>query len=159
MSNSRKIDSPAKKAWRTRRRKKSMKGMLIKGMSRRLPAQILEDPAFRAALTKIMKNYSGIYALYKHNKLYYIGLTKNLHGRLNSHYKDKYPGRWDKFVIFRIKRVDYLKDIETLLLQVALPPGNSVTGHVPRDGDLNRVLKKIHREQEVKLRQLKKAFR
>jgi len=144
---------------KSRLHRKSTKGALIKGMSKRLPAEILDEPSFEQGLAQIMRGYSGIYALYKRNRLYYVGLTKNLQARLNTHYKKKHVGRWDSFVIFRIKRVDYLKDIETLLLQVAEPPGNSVMGHVPRDANLNRILKRIQREQERKLRQFKKALK
>jgi hypothetical protein len=149
----------AKPPSKTRPRRKSTKGALIKGMSKRLPAEILNEPSFEKGLAQIMKGYSGIYALYNRNRLYYVGLTTNLQARLNTHYKKKHAGKWDSFVIFRIKRVDYLKDIETLLLQVAELPGNSVMGHVPRDANLNRVLKQIQREQERKLKQFRKALK
>jgi len=41
------------------------KGSLIKGMSKKLPSDILENPVFRKRLKEIMKGYSGIYALKK----------------------------------------------------------------------------------------------
>jgi hypothetical protein len=140
-------------------RKKSTKGALIKGMSKHLPAELLNEPTFEEGLDQIMKGYSGVYALYKGKKLYYVGLAKNLRSRLNDHRKNKHARKWDNFVIFRIKQVNYLKDIETLLLRVGEPPGNSVSGHVPQDANLNRVLKRIQQEQERKLRRFKKALR
>jgi hypothetical protein len=128
-------------------------------MSKRLPAEILKDSAFEDGLARIMKGYSGIYALYRGKKLYYVGLTKNLRGRLNSHLKDTHAGKWDGFIIFRIRRVQYLKDIETLLTRIVDPPGNSSKGNVPRDADLNRVLRAIRRDRERSLRRIKKALK
>ncbi|MEM7814405.1 MAG: GIY-YIG nuclease family protein [Candidatus Aenigmatarchaeota archaeon] len=70
-------------------------------MSKKLPSSILEDPIFEEKLKELMKGYSGIYALYKGDELYYVGLTKNLHGRIRWHLRDRHAGKWDKFVIFR----------------------------------------------------------
>ena len=106
-----------------------------------------------------MRGYAGIYALYKKKSLYYVGLTKNLFGRLRSHLKDRHANRWDKFVIFRIKRVTYLKDIETLLTHVVQTPGNRVRGKVPKDADINRVLRVILREESAEIRKIAKALR
>lgn len=122
------------------RKKKTTKGALIKGMTKKLPSEILNNPVFRKRLKEIMKGYAGIYALYKKNKIYYVGLTTNLFGRINWHLKDRHAGKWDHFVIFRIKRVDYLKDIETLITHLIDIPGNKVRGKVPRDADINRIL-------------------
>ncbi len=141
------------------KKRKSTKGALIKGMSKRLPAEILNDPSFEEGLGKIMKGYSGIYALYKRNKLYYVGLTKNLQGRISHHQEDRHAEKWDSFVIFRIKKVGYLKDIETLLTRIVEPPGNRAKGNVPRDANLNHVLRQIQRERERALRRIKKALR
>src|SRR3989339_1954525 len=66
-----------------RKKSKSTKGALIKGMSNNLPSDILNDPIFKDKLEEIMRGYAGIYALYKGEHLYYVGLTKNLHGRIN----------------------------------------------------------------------------
>lgn len=106
-----------------------------------------------------MQGYSGVYALYNKNRLYYVGLATNLYARLIGHTRNKHAGRWDSFVIFRITRVTYLKDIETLLLRLANPPGNSVTGHFHRDADLTRILKTIHKEQMRRLQRMKKVLR
>ena len=147
------------KASATKPKKHPKKGALIKGMSKRLPAEILNDPAFDEGLKSIMKGYSGIYALYKHNKLYYVGLTNNLQGRIHSHLEDRHARKWDSFVIFRIHQINYLKDIETLLTRIVEPPGNRAKGNVPRDANLNRVLKSIQREREQALKRIKKALR
>src|SRR5439155_27017047 len=122
----------ARKAWRTRRtqptkrKNHSGKGALIKGMSRRLPSEILESPLFRHRLREIMRGYAGIYARYRGKILYYVGLTRNLLGRLKRHLKDRHKGKWTDFIIFRIHRVRYLKDIETLIHNLMRLKGNRV---------------------------------
>jgi hypothetical protein len=135
------------------------KGALIKGMTKRLPHEILDNRLFERRLREIMRGYAGIYALYRRSKLYYVGLTRNLFGRVRWHLKDRHAGKWDSFVIFRIKRVNYLKDIETLLTQVVQTPGNRVKGKVPRDADINRVLKDILREENKEIRKISKALK
>jgi len=148
---------PVKKA--PIRKKKSTRGALIKGMSKRLPSEILSNPVFRKKLREIMKGYAGIYALYRDHKLYYVGLTKNLFGRISWHQKDRHKGKWNTFVIFRIKRVRLLKDIETLVTHIADLPGNRVKGRVPQDTDINKVLREILREHEREIKGIKKALR
>ena len=148
-----------KKARRRRKRRKSFKGALIKGMTRRIPIQLLGDLSFQEGLEKIMRGYAGVYALYRGRRLYYVGLATNLYNRLRWHTKNKHKGKWDQFAIFRVRRVHYLKDMETLLLQVAVPPGNSFTGRLHRDADLTRVLRKVLHENRLRLNRLSKAFR
>jgi len=140
-------------------KKRSNKGALIKGMSRRLPVELLGDRSFEDGLQEIMRGYAGVYALYDGDELYYVGLATNLYGRLRWHTKNRHSGKWDRFAIFRVGRVSYLKDMETLLLQVAKPPGNVLSGHLQRDADLTRVLRKVHRESTLRLSRIKKALR
>jgi hypothetical protein len=134
------------------------KGALIKGMTRRLPHEILGNPLFREGLASVMRGYAGIYALYKGSKLYYVGLTRNLFGRIRWHLRDRHAQKWDSFVIFRIKRVNYLKDIETLLMHLVTTQGNRVKGKVPRDADINRVLRVILREETAEIRKIARAL-
>ncbi|MGA2566443.1 MAG: GIY-YIG nuclease family protein [Pseudolabrys sp.] len=143
----------------SRKAGRSNKGALIKGMSNRLPIELLGDISFKEGLQKIMRGYAGVYALYKGKKLYYVGLANNLYNRLRAHTKNRHRHRWDRFAIFRVTRVRYLKDMETLLLQVAKPPGNSLSGHVHRDADLNRVLRQVMHESSMRLRRFRKALR
>ena len=131
-----------------------------KGAStRRIPIQLLGDLSFQEGLEKIMRGYAGVYALYRGRRLYYVGLATNLYNRLRWHTKNKHKGKWDQFAIFRVRRVHYLKDMETLLLQVAVPPGNSFTGRLHRDADLTRVLRGVLRENRLRLNRLRKVLR
>ena len=138
--------------------KKTTRGALIKGMSRRLPSEILDNPVFEARLRELLRKESGIYALYRHKKIYYVGLTRNLFGRIGWHLKDRHAGRWDSFVVFRIKRVKYLKDIETLITRIIDVPGNRQKGNVPRDANINRLLQEILRDHRRDMKALEKAI-
>lgn len=144
---------------RRQRKSRSTKGALIKGMSRRLSSEILESDIFADHLRKMMRRYAGIYALYRRRRLYYVGLTKNLLGRIRWHLKDRHRGKWDSFTIFRIQRVRYLKDIETLLSHVVDTPGNRQKGKVPKDADFNRVLHQVLKEHKRAIRGLEKSFK
>ena len=143
----------------TKKAIKTTKGALIKGMSTNLPSDILEDQVFKKKLKELMRGYAGIYALYKGEKLYYVGLTGNLHGRIRWHLKDRHSGKWDHFKIFRIQKVRYLKDIETLIHHIAETRGNRAKGQVPRDANLTHVLREVLREYEKKAKSIKKALR
>jgi hypothetical protein len=152
-------DAENKKSHRKRRRRqRSSKGALIKGMSRRLPSEILESDVFAEHLRKMMRRYAGIYALYRKQRVYYVGLTKNLLGRIKAHLEDKHAGKWHSFTIFRIRRVRYLKDIETLVQHLVDAPGNRQKGKVPRDADLNRILRKVLADHKRALRGIEKAL-
>lgn len=159
MKTNQETEKAHRKAIRRKKKKTTRKGALIKGMSKRLPSEILDNLVFKKRLKEIMKGYSGIYALYRKERLYYIGLTTNLFGRINWHLKDRHAGKWDSFVIFRIKRVDYLKDIETLITHIVKVPGARVKGRVPRDADINRILKDILRQHKKDMRDIEKALR
>jgi len=139
-------------------RRRSAKGALIKGVSQPLPRELLFEATFREELRGLMRGYSGLYVLYKRKRLYYIGLARDLFWRLHSHTRDKHKKNWDRFAIFRIARVGYLKDIESLLLRVANPPGNSVAGKFHRDADVTKVLRKIQRQQTRTLNRIKKVL-
>jgi len=148
-----------RKKSRKYRKQHSTKGALIKGMSQRLPSEILESDIFTEHLKSMMKRYAGIYALYRGKELYYIGLTKDLLGRIHSHKKDRHARKWDSFTIFRIRRVRYLKDIETLITRLIDTPGNKFKGHIQRDADFNKVLHKVLKKHKIAIKELEEVFR
>lgn len=91
-----KAPKPDKKRGRIRRASSS-KGALIKGMSRGLPSEILQDPLFRKRLKEIMRGHAGIYALSRGRKLYYTGLTRDLFGRIRWHTRDRHAAPLGSF--------------------------------------------------------------
>jgi hypothetical protein len=141
-----------------KKKRQPKKGALIKGMTGRLPVEILDNPVFEEDIRNVMKGFSGIYLLYRRKTLYYVGLASNLLGRLRSHQKDKHAERWDQFTIYRIRQVRYLKDLETLLIGVLRPPGNNVKGRVPSDADINRILRKVMKQQKSSMTKIERSL-
>ena len=114
-----------------RKLKKGTRGKLLKGIAK-LPASLFENSFFAKVLEDLLKDSPGIYALYKGEDLYYIGLSKGLKNRIEQHMKDRHSRKWDTFKIFKVRQVSYLKDMETLILQITRPEGNLKTGKLPR---------------------------
>ena len=131
----------------------------MKGVSRPLPIELLSETMFRDELRRLMKGYSGLYALYKGKRLYYVGLADELFRRLDHHTKNKHRGNWNRFAIYRISRIRYLKDIEALVLRIARPPGNAVSGNFHPDADVTKALKRIQRNQSRTLSRVRKTLR
>jgi hypothetical protein len=55
---------------------------------------------YQKVIRDYVKRRHGIYALYRRDRLYYVGLATNLRNRLNHHLKDKHKGRWDRFSVY-----------------------------------------------------------
>lgn len=123
-----------------------------------LVCQHLENVS-REALKKhqdIVKNYvrgrRGIYALYRRNKLYYVGLASNLRNRLRTHLRDKHKQSWDRFSVYFTIGDKHMKEIESLLLRIAKPPGNKVGGRFVKSENLrNRFMSDIREKQRKEL--------
>jgi hypothetical protein len=108
---------------------------------------VLEDDAYRQAIAQMIRQRAGVYALYKGDKLYYVGLATNLMARVKHHLKDRHAGKWDRFSVYLAVRDAHIKPIESLLLRIAKPTGNHVKGRLQGARDLKTTLKR-----EVKTR-------
>lgn len=49
-------------------------------------------------IKSIIKGYAGVYALYKRDKLYYVGLATDLMSRVKTHLKDRHAGNGNDLV-------------------------------------------------------------
>ena len=108
----------------------------------------------------VMSKESGIYALYKKDKLYYVGRATDLHGRFNAHLRSKrHSGNWDNFSIFITKKPRFIADIEFAILQVTEPPGNKQIPRIPKHRKLQNQIKKTIAEKSRQMQKLKKAVR
>lgn len=112
-----------------------------------LVCQYLENIS-REALEKhqnIIKNYvrkrHGVYALYRKNKLYYVGLASNLRNRLRHHLRDRHAGAWDSFSVYFTVGGQHLHELETLLLRIIDRKGNRTRGKFGKAEDLQRKLR------------------
>jgi len=109
-----------------------------------LVCQHLENIS-RDALEKhqrIIKQYvrrrNGVYALYRKEKLYYVGLAKNLRSRLKSHLHDRHGTSWDRFSVYLTIGEQHLRELESLILRIVQPKGNKQKGKFPKSEDIRR---------------------
>lgn len=129
------------------------KKALVLGFLENISSKIFSD--YPQELTDLIGRKHGIYALYKGNRLYYVGLATNLRGRIKQHLRDKHTGKWDKFSLYLIKKAEHIKELETLIMRVADPAGNTAKGRLPYaenlKGELEHTLKTA---QDKKLKDL-----
>jgi hypothetical protein len=95
---------------------------------------------YRHAVVQLMKGKSGVYALYRDERLYYVGLASNMLGRLTQHMRDRHQGKWDRFSAYLTTRTDgpHIRELEALLLRIVAPQGNRVGGRLRNARDLSR---------------------
>ena len=91
--------------------------------------KILEE--YPQIINEMIKGKAGIYSLYYRDKLYYVGLTTNLKGRLKTHLKDRHKGLWDRFSVYLATEGHHIKPLESLVLRIVNPHGNHVQGRLP----------------------------
>jgi Restriction Enzyme Adenine Methylase Associated len=75
-----------------------------------------------------VKGQHGVYALYRGHQLQYVGLASNLRSRLGQHLRDRHAGTWDHFSIYLTLTDEHLRELESLVLRIASPKGNKLTG-------------------------------
>jgi hypothetical protein len=92
-------------------------------------------------VTEFVRRKSGVYALYKGETLYYVGLAKNLKSRLSGHLRDRHADAWDHFNVYLTQGDEHLKELESLVLRIASPAGNRVAGKFTASKDLRRILR------------------
>lgn len=93
---------------------------------------------YPSMLREFVRNRNGIYVLYDRDRLYYVGLAKNLHSRLKAHLNDKHGESWDSLSVYFTVGDVPLREFESLLLRVARPKGNSQVGRFLRSEDLTK---------------------
>lgn len=90
----------------------------------------------------------GVYALYRRDKLYYVGLASNLRSRLRAHLKDRHKGLWDRFSVYLTIEDGHLRELESLVIRIAQPRGNKQRGKFARSENLTPTLRRRLREQQ-----------
>ena len=144
--NSRREKMKPKKLKTKSKKKYSKKGALIKGYLEKKDRISFDKllPRYR----DVIGNSSGIYALYKGKKLYYVGIALNLLNRVANHLNDKHSKKWDNVSFFIIDKHKFSKDIETVILRIAEPIGNGTKGKFRKHYELSDKLKRIKKEMK-----------
>jgi hypothetical protein len=97
----------------------------------------------------------GVYALYKRDKLYYVGLATALRHRLKAHLKNRHADSWDRFSIYLTIKDQHLREIEALLLRIANAPGARQRGKLAQSTDMGRRIRKaIHKKRHDEIESL-----
>lgn len=130
------------------RKKKNKTRAIIAGHLEKIGAKVFDD--FSSVITDIIKGHQGIYALFKKDRLYYVGLARNLKGRIKSHNKDRHHNKWTHFSLYIIRKEDHIKEIESLVLRIAYPKGNIVRGKLKQSKDLRPLLKRKLKDEWIK---------
>jgi hypothetical protein len=93
---------------------------------------------YQDVIRAYVRHRHGVYALYKRNKLYYVGLAKDLRWRLKAHLNDRHGESWDRFSVYLTIGDEHLKELESLILRIVKPKGNKVKGKFAKSQDLRR---------------------
>ncbi|HVS09298.1 MAG TPA: hypothetical protein VMS76_05430 [Planctomycetota bacterium] len=97
----------------------------------------------------------GVYALYRRDKLYYVGLAENLRGRLRHHLRDRHGDSWDRFSVYITIDESHLRELESLVLRIVQPKGNKQKGRFARSQNLlNGMLRLVREQQRLELTKL-----
>jgi hypothetical protein len=98
---------------------------------------------YQEVFQRYVSHRQGVYALYRGDKLYYVGLAGNLKSRLNQHLKDHHGSSWDRFSLYFTIGERHLKELETLMLHITgKPEGNKNKGKFKDSENLKRALKR-----------------
>jgi len=104
---------------------------------------------------KYVRGRQGIYALYKKDKLYYVGLASNLNARLKQHLQDRHSESWDRFSVYLTIGDKHLKELESLLLRIVRPAGNKIAGKFVKAENLRtRFARDVRQQQKEDLEKL-----
>lgn len=95
---------------------------------------------YRDIVQRCIRRRSGVYALFRRGKLYYVGLAKSLSGRLKQHLRDKHRDSWDRFSVYLTIGDTHMKELESLVLRIIKPAGNSQKGQFHRSENLRPTL-------------------
>lgn len=117
-----------------------IKNAIVRGYMERVSWRILDK--YREIIVEFIRGHAGVYALYKREKLYYVGLARNLMSRVKQHLKDRHQGKWDRFSVYITIEDEHIRPLESLMLRIVNPIGNRVKGGLPGAQDLVRTLKR-----------------
>ena len=115
-----------------RTRRGALVSQYLEGISRTALAE------YQQFFREQARRRDGVYALYRKKKLYYVGLARDLRGRLKTHLRDKHGESWDRFSMYLTVGDDHIKELESLVLRIVRPTGNRQGGKFAKAQNLRR---------------------
>ncbi len=113
---------------------------------------------FKPGYNKILKRHigkkPGVYALYKKEKLYYVGQAQELVSRIKLHLSNRHARKWDNFSVYIAQRRRYVPDLEAVVIAIADPKGNERQPQLARlrkATTLKRLIEKDMKEEAQKI--------
>jgi hypothetical protein len=122
-------------------KRKKKTSQLLRGFLEGISWKVLEE--YQPIVRQLIRGRSGVYALYRQDRLYYVGLASNLMGRLKGHLRDRHHGLWDRFSVYITIDDTHMKQLESLLLRITRPTGNRVAGGFGGPANLYRSLHRL----------------
>ena len=104
----------------------------------RVSRQIFRN--YHKQITELIGNSHGIYALYDENELYYVGKSTDLKNRVKQHLKDRHYASWSHFSLYLVRKADHIGEIESLIIRVANPKGNTKKYKTDKGSSLMKLL-------------------
>ncbi len=123
--------------------------------SRRLVLQHLEDISWQVfkdcpeIISGLIRGKGGVYALYRDDKLHYVGLAGNLMQRLKSHVRNRKARSWNTFSVYLTIHDEHIKELESLLLRIVKPPSNKQVGRFAGSENLRPILNRLLKEAQA----------
>lgn len=140
------------------RKKKRRTRNLVLGYLENVSSGVFKE--YPKEITHLAAKQHGVYALYKGNRLYYVGLASNLKNRVKGHLQDKHKGKWDSFSLYLVRKTDHIRELESLILRIADPKGNKVKGRLPQAENMSPKLKSLLRKaHDEKIKEMFKRAR
>jgi len=110
----------------------------------KIPREALQE--YQDVVRQYVKGRQDVYALYRGEKLYYVGLAGNLRNRLKHHLRDRHSQSWNRFSVYLTIGDRHLKELESLILRIVKPSGNKQRGKFVKAEDLRRRFRQAIRE-------------
>lgn len=103
---------------------------------------------YQNIIRQYVRRRHGVYALYRREKLQYVGLATNLRSRLGRHLRDRHQDSWDRFSVYLTIGDTHLKELEALILRIAKPAGNKVKGKFVKCEDIRKKFARDVRQRQ-----------
>lgn len=129
---------------------KRRKVSLVSQYMEKISGDALEE--YQGIFKGFAKRRNGVYALYRKGRLHYVGLARDLRGRLNTHLRDRHRDKWDRFSIYLTIGDEHIRELESLVMRIAQPAGNRQLGKLAGAQNLRRdFARKIRADAKRKL--------